>query len=117
VPFRAKRLDSLEETPERLFVLRWGENVVRMQLVPDSGGCMLILSECFDDSSTAARNSAGWQLCLRGLALAFEGAPLPPFSMAEWSAPFERLKAKFEPLAGPQVGAPESFTGPTEGDQ
>ena len=99
--------EVLAVEPMRLLEYRWGENLLRCELIAEAGGCRLIFSESFDDGSIAARNSAGWEWCLANLDLVLADAEPAPFVMHEWRASHVRYVAEFEPLAGPQQGPPE----------
>ena len=86
----------------RLLEYRWGDHVIRCELVPDGGGCRLLFSESFDDPSWGARNAAGWEMCLDNLDLVLEGVAVAKFAVEVWRAKFARYVEKFEPKAGPQ---------------
>lgn len=94
--------------PGRLLEYRWGSSVLRFELAAEGSGCTLTFSETFEDGSIAARNSAGWELCLANLEAVGGGEPAAPFDLDAWRAIFERRVAAFEPEAGPQRGAPAS---------
>ena len=42
----------------------WGEDLIRVTLTPVPGGCLLVLSDVYDDRSRSARDAAGWHTCL-----------------------------------------------------
>lgn len=54
--------------PPRVFAFTWGGELLHWELQPDSGGCLLIFTHTFDDRRGAARNAAGWHVCLDHLA-------------------------------------------------
>lgn len=58
-----------ELDPPRLFAFRWGEELLRFELEPEDGGsaCRLRLSHLMTNEDEAARNAAGWQVCLGSL--------------------------------------------------
>jgi uncharacterized protein YndB with AHSA1/START domain len=61
----------------RTLAYTWGEDELRFELEPSAdGGCELVLTHSFDDRMKAARDAAGWDLCLRALdrSLAAAGA-------------------------------------------
>jgi len=93
----------------RLLEFRWGNGVIRCELIPDGDGCRLLFSETLDDASWGARNAAGWEMCLDNLELLIEGGTLAKFAWDAWRAKFERYKKKFEPEHGPQDEPPESI--------
>lgn len=86
----------------RVLAYTWGEETLRFELTAtDAGGTRLVL---FDelDPGIAARNAAGWHVCLELLA---GRAP----SQGAWTPLFARYAAAFEPVLGPQEGPPPGF--------
>jgi uncharacterized protein YndB with AHSA1/START domain len=68
----------LEYDPPRLLAYTWGDDELRWELLADSGGgCLLRLTHLFDDRFKAARDAAGWHLCLDALSGSLEGASRP----------------------------------------
>jgi uncharacterized protein YndB with AHSA1/START domain len=49
---------------ERLLEFRWGTDVIRFELEPDGDGTRLILLDTLDTVGKAARDGAGWHVCL-----------------------------------------------------
>lgn len=72
----------LSVEPPRLLEYAWGKSVLRFELVEEKDGCRLIFTQSFDDGSIAARNAAGWEMCLADLEAAFSGAEPAP-----WGSP------------------------------
>jgi uncharacterized protein YndB with AHSA1/START domain len=86
----------------RVLAYTWGEETLRFELEPtDAGGTRLVL---FDelDPKIAARNAAGWQVCLELLA----GRTT---AQDAWKPLFVQYTAAFEPVLGPQEGPPAGF--------
>lgn len=54
----------MELDPPRLLAYTWGNELLRWELRPDDSGCRLVFTHTFDDRSGAARNAAGWHVCL-----------------------------------------------------
>lgn len=50
---------------------------LRWELRADGAGCVLRLTHIFDDRFKAARDGAGWHLCLQALSDSLDGAPQP----------------------------------------
>jgi uncharacterized protein YndB with AHSA1/START domain len=50
--------------PPRLLAYTWGEDELRWELHPHEEGCLLKLAHSFDDRFKAARDAAGWHVCL-----------------------------------------------------
>jgi hypothetical protein len=90
--------EVLEVDEPNLLAFTWGEDTLRFELSPEEGGTRLVLVDELPAGS-AARNAAGWEICLDRL------AGLQPASDA-WQPRFERYTAAFEPALGPQEGPP-----------
>lgn len=89
----------LELDSPRLLAYTWGTETLRFELTPDAaGGTRLVFTDELDPG-IAARNAAGWDLCLDHLA----GSPVPA---TPWRPRFEHYVAAFEPALGPQEGPP-----------
>ncbi len=64
----------LEYDPPHRLAYTWGEDELRWELRADEdGGCVLSLTHLFDDRFKAARDGAGWHLCLDALASSLAG--------------------------------------------
>lgn len=50
--------------PPRELAFTWGADEVHLGLVASRGGCVLTLLNVLEQGSAAARNAAGWQVCL-----------------------------------------------------
>ncbi len=90
--------EVLEVDEPRLLAFTWGEEVLRFELSPLDGGTRLVLVNELAPSA-AARNAAGWELCLDRLASA-----QPPRDA--WQPRFQAYVAAFEPVLGAQEGPP-----------
>jgi uncharacterized protein YndB with AHSA1/START domain len=91
--------EVLEVDEPNLLAFTWGEDTLRFELSPEEDGTRLVLVDELSAGS-AARNAAGWEICLDRL------AGLEPVSDA-WQPRFERYAAVFEPALGPQEGRPD----------
>jgi predicted 3-demethylubiquinone-9 3-methyltransferase (glyoxalase superfamily)/uncharacterized protein YndB with AHSA1/START domain len=63
--------------PPRLLVYTWGEDELRWELEPHNDGSLLTLTHTFEDRLKAARDAAGWDLCLTALGDVLSGARDP----------------------------------------
>lgn len=81
----------------------WGEEVLRFELSAVYGGTRLVLIDELP-AGNAARNAAGWEVCLDRL------AGLDPGRDA-WRPHFEAYVVAFEPALGPQEGPPAGYKG------
>lgn len=68
-----------ELDPPRLFAFNWGEEQLRFELEPAGDGCRLLFTHFLSESIQAARDAAGWEMCLQQLdrLLAGEDAEAP----------------------------------------
>ena len=76
----------LDFVPPSLMELRWADDVLRFELEPDGAGCILRLRVTFPDHGKAARDAAGWHVCLEQLGALCNGSELP------WSSQSERWR-------------------------
>jgi uncharacterized protein YndB with AHSA1/START domain len=87
----------LECSAPRRLVFTWGEDTIGFELSGTDGGTTFVPTEELG-AAHAARNAAGWEVCLERLADGVVGE--------EWTPRFERYRATFEPLLGAQEGPP-----------
>jgi uncharacterized protein YndB with AHSA1/START domain len=66
-----------------LLVHSWGEDELRWTLERRDEGCLLTLEHSFADRMKAARDGAGWHICLAALAAAMEGHAAPDRGSAQ----------------------------------
>jgi uncharacterized protein YndB with AHSA1/START domain len=59
--------------PPRLLAHTWGEDSLRWELQPHPNGSLLTLTHTFGDRFKAARDAAGWHLCLDALSRTLDG--------------------------------------------
>lgn len=59
--------------PPRVFAFTWDNEHLRWEVVPEAGGCLLILSHTFDDRPAAASYAGGWNICIDALEAALAG--------------------------------------------
>jgi uncharacterized protein YndB with AHSA1/START domain len=65
--------EVLEFDPPRVFAITWNGEVLRWELLPADGGCLLVMSHTFDDRFGAASFASGWTLCLDGMEMVLDG--------------------------------------------
>ncbi|CAG7642734.1 SRPBCC domain-containing protein [Actinacidiphila bryophytorum] len=89
----------LEVDEPHVLAYTWGEETLRFTLTPEPDGrTRLVLTDELD-SPFAARNAAGWQVCLARLTGDATAGDA-------WQEHFARYTAAFEPALGPQEGPP-----------
>ena len=62
--------------PPRALAYTWFDDVLRFELHPRDGGCLLVFTHTFTDRAGAASFASGWHLCLDGLGLLLDGRPV-----------------------------------------
>jgi len=81
----------LDVEPPHHLAFTWGADELRFDLAPDGRSCQLTLTDILDEQNTAARNAAGWAVCLGELARHLAGQDCEgPHSAAN--------AARFQPL-------------------
>lgn len=71
----AGRVLACEEP--KLLAYTWGEDELRWELQPSGEGCLLTLEHTFEDRFKAARDGAGWHVCLIALEACVDGVEVP----------------------------------------
>jgi uncharacterized protein YndB with AHSA1/START domain len=68
-PHLAEPMDGhvVELDPPKVFAFMWGKDLLRLELAPEGDGTRLTLLQTLDEDE-AARNAAGWHVCLDKLA-------------------------------------------------
>jgi uncharacterized protein YndB with AHSA1/START domain len=96
--FDAPGGEVLEVDPPKLFVYTWGDDVLRWEIVPEGDGCRLFFSQTIAGGGMsggrpgAARNAAGWDVCLTQLGARLDGEPAPD---VVWFPLFEAYVERF----------------------
>ena len=64
-PHLAEPMDGrvVELDPPRVFAFLWGKDLLRLELAPEGDGTRLTLTQTLEEDE-AARNAAGWHVCL-----------------------------------------------------
>jgi uncharacterized protein YndB with AHSA1/START domain len=96
--FGTGRLLALEEPA--LIAYTWGEDQLRWTLSEREDGCLLTLEHSFGDRFKAARDGAGWHVCLTALGALLDGAAVPEKGRARelpagWSELNEDYQRRF----------------------
>ncbi len=96
--------EMLAFEPPSLLELRWADDVLRFELEPAGAGCVLQLSVTFPEHGKAARDGAGWHVCLERLETECDGTAAPPAD--RWRA----VHARYVEALGPEastIGPPD----------
>src|SRR5262249_3801566 len=94
--------EVLEVDEPRVLAFTWGDDALRFELSPRGDGTHLVLVDELP-ASAAARNAAGWEVCLDRL----EGRTTDD----QWRRRFDAYAAEFTPRIGAQEGPPAGFDG------
>jgi uncharacterized protein YndB with AHSA1/START domain len=109
--------EVLAYDPPTLLAYTWGKeegerpDELRFELRLHDDGCLLTLVHVFDDRFKAARDGAGWHVCLDSLAAHLEGHDDPPAHDPDLPGPWERLNSEYQERFGI---SPEEATPPPQ---
>lgn len=98
--------EMLAFDPPRLMELRWGQDIVRIELQSTGSGTILTLTDTLTEHGKASRDGAGWHTCLDALASHLDGPADPRDELGNWSAVHARYVQMFGPEAS-TIGPPE----------
>src|SRR5579864_3424808 len=70
--------------PPKLVEFRWGTDTIRLEVAPDGHGSVLTLIDTFAEHGKAARDAAGWHVCLDALESTLEGVKPTSAPDEEW---------------------------------
>jgi uncharacterized protein YndB with AHSA1/START domain len=93
--------------PPKHLSFRWGDEILRFDIRADGGGSVLDVDISFDDKGKAARDAAGWHVCLDDLATSLDGGE-PQQDEHRWKPLFDHYVATFPPEAS-TIGPPEGM--------
>lgn len=97
-----------ELDPPRRFGFTWGDDHLRFELEPVAGGagCALRLTVGLGTRDKAARDSAGWHVCLDRLERVVAGEDGPPVTGVneDWRALYEEYQRRGAPVGAAVPG-------------
>ena len=98
-----------EFDPPRRFAFYWGDDHLRFELEPAPGAgdaCVLRLTVLLDQREKAARDGAGWHVCLDRLErlLAGDDGPAATGASEDWRALYEEYQRRGVPAGAPIPG-------------
>ena len=85
----------------------WGTDLLRFTIRPEGDGCVLELSDTFDELGKAARDASGWHACLDDLGHHLDGVVPPSTTSERW--------AEVHPVYGERFGPAALTIGPPPG--
>jgi hypothetical protein len=92
--------------PPSVLEFRWGNDILRFELQPVDGGTLLTFVDTFDELGRAARDAAGWHVCLDDLAAHLDGQVVLGPAAERWPTVHEEYVQRFGPEAA-TIGPPE----------
>jgi uncharacterized protein YndB with AHSA1/START domain len=98
--------EVLAYEPPTLIEFRWGTDTIRLELSADADGSVLTLLDTFDEQGKAARDAAGWHVCLDALERELNGSPASASPNDDWQTLNTRYVVHFGPRAS-TIGPPE----------
>ena len=97
MPGRVTDLD-----PPRMFAYYWGQDHLRFELEPVPEGCLLRFTVALDAKDKAARDAAGWHVCLDALAQQLErGEVQRPYTSEAWREQYDEYARRGFPVGAP----------------
>ncbi|MEK8206804.1 SRPBCC family protein [Paenibacillus sp. FSL R5-0636] len=83
---------------QSVFEFTWAEDLVRFELYPNSGGCLLVLNETLQTLTPhTPRDLAGWHVCLEVIQHLLEGTTLES-RKDEWNKLYEHYREAISKL-------------------
>ncbi|MDF2963703.1 MAG: activator of Hsp90 ATPase 1 family protein [Paenibacillus sp.] len=93
-----EELEIIELKMHSVLEYTWGEDRVRFELYPESGGCRLILIEKINKiTDHTSKDLAGWHVCLEIISALLDGRMLESREN-EWKKWYERYTQAIEEL-------------------
>jgi uncharacterized protein YndB with AHSA1/START domain len=89
-----------EYDPPHVLAHTWDDDLLRWELRAQDDGCVLVLTHTFDDHFKAARDAAGWHVCLDALEAALAGDTNSRRVMSGPDKAWEPLNAAYEERFG-----------------
>ena len=100
--------EMLAFEPESAIELQWGPDVIRIELRPVPEGTELTLLDTLEQQGKAARDGAGWHVCLDSLEAALRGDPAARETMDTWREVHTHYVESFGPAAA-TIGPPDGM--------
>ncbi len=99
--------EVLAYEPPSAVEFRWGTDVIRLEVAPAPDGCTLTLLDTIAEVGKAARDGAGWHVCLDALEHSLAGTTPPWTTDDRWRAVHPGYVERWGPEAasiGPPAG-------------
>jgi uncharacterized protein YndB with AHSA1/START domain len=103
--------EVLEVDEPKVFMFRWSKDVLRIELIPDGDGCLLVFTQTIGGGQLGllevGRTAAGWDRCLDELCAGLDGTTLP--ARTDWLSPMEYYITKFRIDEGTAVATADGW--------
>src|SRR5947209_4632729 len=93
--------------PPSVLEFTWGDDTLRFELQPDGDGTVLEFVDVVEEVGKAARDGAGWHVCLDALEQHLRGEPTRAQDKDVWKPVHDAYVRRFPPEAS-TIGVPES---------
>jgi uncharacterized protein YndB with AHSA1/START domain len=100
--------EMLAYEPPSLTEFRWGPDILRLELRPTGEGTVLTLFDTLDEHGKAARDGAGWHVCLDSLTAHLDREREARETMSTWKDVHPHYVEAFGPDAA-TIGPPEGM--------
>jgi len=100
--------EMLAFEPYSLLEFRWSDDTLRFELRPEGDGTMLEFTVTFPEHGKAARDGAGWHVCLEQLAIVVDGGAPIGDDPDRWRNVQPAYVASLGPEAS-SIGPPEEW--------
>jgi uncharacterized protein YndB with AHSA1/START domain len=98
--------EVIEFDPPSVLEFRWDTNeTLRFEIRPDGDGSVLTFLDTFDELGKAARDAAGWHVCLDVLTYDLDGKTPPWDAGARWNEVHDGYVERLGPAAS-EIGPP-----------
>lgn len=77
--------------PWSVLSFSWADHTLRFELTPEWGACRVVFTDTSADATHAARDAAGWHVCLENLKARLAGLPIDTNTRERW----ERLLPEY----------------------
>jgi uncharacterized protein YndB with AHSA1/START domain len=94
--------------PPKQLEYQWGDERLRFELTPRESGTLLVFTASFAAVGKAARDAAGWHVCLDELRSGLDGRPAPFTTDDRWRLVNPEYAARFGPEAATE-GPPKEW--------
>ena len=98
--------EMLAFEPESVMELQWGPDVIRIELRPVADGTELTLLDSLEERGKAARDAAGWHVCLDALEAELGGVEDSREEMSAWGEVHPHYVESIGPEAA-TIGLPD----------